>query len=512
LSAAGTLAGEPNAPAVSIAYSKSTAEHSLSDAVFSAVYGAIAERYLDSVTVRTLALEGLSGLTSIDPRLSISHEEGAVTFVTNIGVTMRYASPAPGDVKGWSALSTRIIGSARIASKAVAATSDEQIYKTLIERALTKLDRFSRYLSPEKADSHRARRRGSGGIGIEFRLKDGRLIITKLLPGSSARAAGLRVGDLFSEIDGVDLAGLTAEQVAARLRGIEGNPLTALVERGNQAPFRLRIERVRSIPPSVRAHRYDDILYVAITGFNRDTPKHLAEELQGHLRHTARGIVLDLRGNPGGLLQQSVAVADLFLGAGAILSTRGRHPASLQFYEAEAGDAARGVPVVVLVDGGSASGSEVVAAALAEQGRAVLVGTASYGKGTVQSIVPLPNDGELILTWSRMITPSGQILNGRGVVPLLCTSGIDQTDPSSLNTLIAGLIAEAAERPDATRDDCPAERHDRDTDIDVARRLLSEPEFFAKLTSLRSRSPMLLHRAQLDTADDRSMVAEPPGH
>jgi carboxyl-terminal processing protease len=168
--------------------------------------------------------------------------------------------------------------------------------------------------------------------------------------------------------------------------------------------------------------------------------------------------------------------------------------------------------VVVLVDGGSASGSEVVAAALAEQGRAVLVGTASYGKGTVQTVVPLPNDGELILTWSRMITPSGQILNGRGVVPLLCTSGIEQTDPSSLNMFIAGMITRAAERPNTARDDCPAERHGRDIDIDVARRLLSEPELFARLASLRSRPARLLHPAQLDTADDRGMVAEPPRH
>jgi carboxyl-terminal processing protease len=168
--------------------------------------------------------------------------------------------------------------------------------------------------------------------------------------------------------------------------------------------------------------------------------------------------------------------------------------------------------VVVLVNGGSASGSEVVAAALAEQGRAILVGTASYGKGSVQTVVPLPNDGELILTWSRMITPSGQMLNGRGVVPLLCTSGIGQVDPSMLNVLIDGMITKAAERPDATRDDCPAERNGRDIDIDIARRLLSDPELFARLASLKSGPAPVLRPAQLDTADGRAMVEEPLRH
>jgi carboxyl-terminal processing protease len=159
LSAAGALASEPGAPAASPSYSTSTAEPSLNDAVFSAVYGAIAERYLHPVVVQTLALEGLSGLTSIDPALSIRQEGGAVTFVTNTGVTTRYDSPAPGDVKGWAVLSERIVGSARIASKLVAATTDEQIYKSLIDRALTKLDHFSRYLIPAVIDGDLCRPR-----------------------------------------------------------------------------------------------------------------------------------------------------------------------------------------------------------------------------------------------------------------------------------------------------------------------------------------------------------------
>lgn len=511
------FAGDHGPSAVGAADSESppftsTAGSTRTEAVFGTVYRAVAERYLDPVAVQTLALEGLEGLAAIDPALSITQHDGTVSISSDASVIMRQASPAPGDVNGWAALSAKIVGSARDASRAVAATDDEQIYKTVIDRALTTLDGISRYFTAPKADDHRARRRGSANIGIEFLLNNGSLVITKLLPGSAAGEAGLRIGDHLSAVDGVDLPGLTPEQVAGRLRGREGSAAAVVVARGDRAPFRLRVQRMRSIPESVLMRRFDDILYVAIKTFNRGTPGSLAAALQSRQRDTDRGIVLDLRGNPGGLLQQSISVADLFLSTGAIVSTRGRHPDSLQSYEADAADAAGGLPVVVLVDGGSASGSEVVAAALAEQGRAVLVGTASYGKGTVQTVVPLPNNGELILTWSRMISPSGQILNGRGVVPALCTSGIGQTDPSALNTLIAGMIARAIEQPIAARDDCPAERHDLDVDIEVARKLLNEPDLFARLASSRSAPTPLLHPARLDTVEDQVMVAKPLQH
>lgn len=521
LFAGGALAGQQSSPAVGAAsssssYSRSvtsalpaTAEGYLTEAVFGTVYRAVAERYLDPVAVQTLALEGLAGLTTIDPALSIRRDDTSVAITFDRSIIIRLDVPASGDVSGWAILTARIVAAARKASKALAAAGDEQIHETVIDRALTTLDRFSRYFTPSQADDHRARRRGSGDVGIEFLLVDSRLIITNLLPASSAGTAGLRIGDHLSKIDGVDVAGLTRQQISARLRGREGTTLTAEVRRDGGPPFSLRIERTLSIPATVLARRLDDILYLAVKSFNRDTPTSLAAALRDHRGKEDRGIVLDLRGNPGGLLQQSINVADLFLNAGPILSTHGRHPDSLQSYEAGAGDAAEGIPVVVLVDGESASGSEVVAAALAEQGRAVLVGTSSYGKGTVQTVVSLPNDGELILTWSRMISPSGQMLNGRGVVPAVCTSGLAQDNPIALNRLITEMSAEAMERPIAARDTCPAERHDRDIDIEVARKLLSEPGLFAKLAGSRSLSARLIHRAQLDRVEDRSMVPKP---
>lgn len=488
---------------------RAAAEWSLTEAVINSVYNAIAERYLDPVAVQALALEGLRGLTALDPALSIHAEGASVALASHKATVIRFPVPASEDVRGWASLSAHIIEAARQTSKTVAAAGEEQIRQTVIDRVLSRLDPFSRYFTPHQADNHRARRRGSGDIGIEFLLVDGRLMITHLRSASSAGKAGLRIGDRISKIDGANVAELTREQISARLRGKVGTRLTIEIARNDQPPFALQVARTLSIPATVHVRRLDGILYVAIESFNRDTPGSLAAALQDHRSEADRGIVLDLRGNPGGLLQQSINVADLFLNAGSILSTRGRHPDSLQSYEAGAGDAAEGIPLVVLVDGGSASGSEVVAAALAEQGRAVLVGTASYGKGTVQTVVPLPNDGELILTWSRMISPSGQMLNGLGVVPTVCTSGLEHRDPVMRNRQIAEMIAKAAARSAVPRDACPAERHAHEVDIDVAQKLLSEPELFARLTGTRSPPVPLLHRARLDRMEDPVMVPKP---
>jgi len=187
-----------------------------------------------------------------------------------------------------------------------------------------------------------------------------------------------------------------------------------------------------------------------------------------------KGVVLDLRGNPGGLLHQSVRVADLFLDHGRIITTQGRHPDSDQYYEAGGRDIVAGLPVVVLIDGGSASAAEIVAAALQDRGRAVIVGTTSYGKGTVQTVISLPNSGELTLTWSRLVPPSGYLLHGHGVVPSLCTSGIRGDDPEAVESVIAARWATMPADAPSTARACPAERRIDDLELVVARRLLGD--------------------------------------
>lgn len=206
-----------------------------------------------------------------------------------------------------------------------------------------------------------------------------------------------------------------------------------------------------------------------------------------------RGIVLDLRSNPGGLLDQAVSLSDVFIAQGPIVSTVGRHPASRQFFEASGDSVAPQIPMIVLINGGSASSSEIVAAALQDVGRAVVVGSASYGKGTVQTVLRLPNDGELTLTWAQLVTPSGYHLNEHGVVPTLCTSDLGDDDHSVQIALqrvnAVPPLAPVTPRPRASLDEsawsqlrrtCPARQGDHEVDLKVAKRLLADPVLYSQ--------------------------------
>ena len=265
-------------------------------------------------------------------------------------------------------------------------------------------------------------------------------------------------------------------------------------------PLRIDIERAHIVPTTVYASYRDGLVILRVTGFNKGTASDLAEELRKArvaLGASIRGVVLDLRGNPGGLLKQSVKVADLFLSEGQIVSTRGRHPNSLQYFEAGGSDLAQGLPIAVLVDGKSASAAEIVAAALQDQGRAVVIGTSSFGKGTVQTVIRLPNDGEITLTWSRLVTPSGYALHGLGVRPSVCTSGATGDAAAVIAQTLSERVKTAAtldawrrvethsmkERA-AIRASCPAERRKNKFDLDLASALLVDRAQYARALDL----------------------------
>ncbi|MBI2979125.1 MAG: hypothetical protein HYY38_09990, partial [Rhodospirillales bacterium] len=210
-----------------------------------------------------------------------------------------------------------------------------------------------------------------------------------------------------------------------------------------------------------------------------------------------KGVILDLRGNPGGLLKQSVKVADLLLTQGQIISTRGRHADSIHYYEAGGRDLAFGMPVIVLVDGKSASAAEIVAAALQDRERAVVIGTSSFGKGSVQTVIRLPNDGEITLTWSRLYAPSGYLLHGLGVLPAICTSGVKE----DARSVIRARMAQRAKTEEALnawrlssafddakrgklRESCPSQRRQDDLEIEMARQLLGDQALYAEALRL----------------------------
>jgi carboxyl-terminal processing protease len=290
--------------------------------------------------------------------------------------------------------------------------------------------------------------------------------------------------------------------VIARLRGQVDSDVLLTIERGG-APLPLPIEVTRAhvVPETVVYRREGNIAYLRIYSFNLETADSLRREITAAAEEIGpglRGYILDLRGNPGGLLDQAVAVSDLFLEGGRVVSTHGRHPDSHQYFEAGPGDAAGGKPVVVLINGNSASASEIVAAALQDDGRAVVIGTNSYGKGTVQTVIRMPNDGELTLTWARFHAPSGYTLNHLGVLPSICTStGPGGADADKLmRELAAGLLVPVptaarnatdpadTEALDRLRAACPQRRTEDGLDLVLALRLLDNPTLYARAVHL----------------------------
>ncbi len=457
-------------------------------------YEAIVEKFIREVTVAEVAVDGLNGLGSLDPALVVSRDGDSVDLWTTDRRLARLAAPPDDDVGGWARLTVDAVAAARDGSPAIAEADSETLYEALFDSALSQLDVHSRYAGAEEAREHRSRREGFGGIGIRFRRSGPLVRIIGVMPNSPADLAGLRVGDLILDIDGQGTAMLDRHDVVERLRGPINSRLSLRVRPETGGPPRtVAMVRRRIVPPTVFGGRtVDGIAVLRITGFNQDTADSLAERV-AHLRRLMgpglRGLVLDLRGNPGGLLRQSVSVADLFLDSGAIVHTRGRHPESLQAYFAEQGDMLRGLPLVVLIDGRSASAAEIVAAALQDQGRAAVVGTVSYGKGTVQTLIRLPNDGEITLTWSRFQAPSGYLLERLGVRPAICTSG-DTAAPDDLGLRVedgARALAEwrrltlrALQDRARARHQCRPERHRGETDPEVARRLIADSRLYGR--------------------------------
>jgi carboxyl-terminal processing protease len=287
-------------------------------------------------------------------------------------------------------------------------------------------------------------------------------------------------------------------EITRRLRGPVDSRVDVTVARvGAPKPVPISLKRAFIVVPTVEETREDDIAIFKVSGFNHSTAQQLADQIVGarkEMGQRLRGIVLDLRGNPGGLLDQSVSVADLFIGSGPIVSTRGRNPASLQYFRAAPDDVAAGLPIVALINGGSASAAEIVAAALQDTARAVVVGSTSYGKGTVQTVLRLPNDGELTITWAKLVSPGGYLLNEHGVVPTVCTSGLGASDADIARALKRGLEAslQRAGLDDSAwtelRKTCPAKNEEpREVEMRVAKRLLTDRNLYAR--ALHPRPP-----------------------
>ncbi|EYD75710.1 Carboxyl-terminal protease [Rubellimicrobium mesophilum DSM 19309] len=316
----------------------------------------------------------------------------------------------------------------RIRSDYVEEVDEQKLIEAAINGMLTSLDPHSSYLSPDDAEKMRVQTRGEfGGLGIEVTQEEGWVKVVSPMDGTPAALAGIQTGDFITHVNGESLMGLTLDEAVEMMRGPVGSEITLTIVRQGEddapaEPFDVSLVRDTIKLQAVRARTEGDTVVLRVTTFNEQTFPNLSEglaqqvEAAGGMDHV-NGIVLDLRNNPGGLLDQAIAVSDAFLPEGEIVSTRGRHPEDGERYNATAGDLAQGKPMVVLINSGSASASEIVAGALQDHDRAVVVGTQSFGKGSVQTVMPLAGDGAMRLTTARYYTPSGRSIQALGISP-----------------------------------------------------------------------------------------------
>ncbi|MGR3452772.1 S41 family peptidase [Pseudooceanicola sp.] len=312
----------------------------------------------------------------------------------------------------------------RIRAQYVEEVDEGKLIEAAIDGMLTSLDPHSSYLSPDDAANMRVQTRGEfGGLGIEVTQEDGFVKVVSPMDGTPAAEAGVEAGDFITHVDGESLLGLTLDDAVEMMRGPVGSEIVITVVREGEAePFDISIIRDTIKLTAVRARTEGKTVVLRVTTFNDQTYPNLEESLAKEVEAAGgvdniNGVVLDLRNNPGGLLTQAIKVSDAFLEKGEIVSTRGRAPEDGERYNATAGDLIEGKPMVVLINGGSASASEIVSGALQDHRRAVVVGTKSFGKGSVQTVMPLRGDGAMRLTTARYYTPSGRSIQSLGISP-----------------------------------------------------------------------------------------------
>ena len=312
----------------------------------------------------------------------------------------------------------------RIRAKYVEDVDDAKLIEAAINGMLTSLDPHSSYLSPNDTDDMRIQTRGAfGGLGIEVTQEDGFVKVIAPIDETPAAEAGVESGDFITHVDGEGLLGLTLDAAVQLMRGPVGSKIVITIVREDEPePFDITIIRDTIKLTAVRDRSIGQTIVMRVSTFNDQTYPNLKDGIAKQIEaaggiDNVNGFVVDLRNNPGGLLNQAIMVSDAFLEKGEIVSTRGRDPATGDRWNARSGDLAQGKPIVVLINGGSASASEIVAGALQDHHRAIVVGTKSFGKGSVQTIMPLTGAGAMRLTTARYYTPSGRSIQALGVSP-----------------------------------------------------------------------------------------------
>jgi carboxyl-terminal processing protease len=465
-------------------------------AMFADGYAYIDQHYIRKIDLGPMVASGLAALGRLDPSLSARIEAGRLVLLYGGAPADSFALAGQVRPDDWAALTARALQTARGLSPAIRAADSERVYAATFDALLAGLDPpFSRYAGRDQAAQNLATRQGFAGVGVHVATGDGAARIASIIPDTPAERAGLHAGDIIAAVDGTSTQGLDQQTVVGMLRGAEGSSVTLAIRRwnGGQATS-ITITRSHVAPQTVKLEREGSVAYLRVYQFGEGTAAAVRQAIEGVAGLS--GIVLDLRDDPGGLLKEGVALADLFMTGGRIVAIRGRDPGEDEVYDATTGDLARGLPIAILINAGSASAAEIVAAALQDSGRAVAIGSNSYGKGTIQAVHRMPNGGELTLTVARYYAPSGYTLNHLGVLPAICTTRSAADAASVLADLGAGRLPavpvtrRAAVSPDDTagldslRATCPGVRADNPGDLDLALRLLAEPGLYVRAIAL----------------------------
>ena len=466
----------------------------IATAVYSTALAFMAPRILDPVAISQLTIWGLHGLTALDPDLTVDVGAGALRLNLPDHSLADIPAPSNDDPGAWAAAAARLSAVAWTASAKLRRAGTTGVITNFFDEIFNHLDPYSRYVPPSEAGEDRARRSGSAGAGITLAAEGGAILVQGVVADGPAASAGIHPGDTILAVNGQATRGADMAKVSDWIAGPEGTRVS-VTERTREGRTRtLDIVRAMVPPDTVFAERLHNSLLIRITEFDRDTAARLTRVLVSTLSgasataHPVDGIILDLRGNPGGLVREALDVIDQVLPAGVIARAVGRDPDATRVWRSDTGQLADDLPIVVMVDGRTASAAEIMSAALADRGRAVVVGSATLGKGLVQTIAPLPDGGELFITWARVLAPLGWPLQGLGVLPQVCTSLGQDVWQSELDNLDQGIrpMAEAiahdrAARPPlppaeavAIRAACPA-AEGSDADLTVAQFLIQHP-------------------------------------
>jgi len=432
---------------------------------------------------------------------------GAVVFVP-----VTAASLAQTDVNSYRELDQFMSVFERVKGEYVDQVDDATLIRGAIDGMLASLDPHSSYMNTREFRNMMTTTDGNyGGLGLTVTMDDGAVKVMAATPGAPASTAGLKTGDFITHIDGRLFYGGTLDEAVDRMRGNPGTTVRLTIVRpGRERPFDVTITRAIIDIPAVRSEIRDGVGILTVTTFSRVTTEatqRAIADIERQLGHPPLGYVLDLRSNPGGLLDQAVGLSDLFLERGEVVSQRGRRRTDIERYYAHPGDAARGLPIVVLVDAGTASASEIVAGALQDHRRAIVMGVRTFGKGSVQTLIPLGNgDSALRLTTARYYTPSGRSVQEGGIAPDILVPQLTDPDYQSRSNvresdLRRHLINEVGVQEDLIQNDGRPDPRFALTTAQLAERHITDYQLYYALRTI----------ARLGTGAPPPRIAATPG-